>query len=56
MMKKDAIIMHPLPIDGEITSDVDQDRHAVYLTDQVDSGLFARMALFAMMLAPERIY
>lgn len=54
MMKKDAIIMHPLPrVEGEeITSDVDEDPRAVYLTDQIDSGLYTRMALLKMILAP----
>lgn len=51
-----AIIMHPLPRDEneqEITSEVDSDNRAVYLTDQIDSGLFTRMALLKMILAPD---
>lgn len=52
LMKKDAIIMHPLPRVDEITPDVDQDSRAVYLTDQIDSGLYTRMALLKMILAP----
>ena len=52
MMKKDAIIMHPLPRVDEITTDVDKDPRAVYLTDQIDSGLFTRMALLQMILDP----
>lgn len=51
MMPRNSIIMHPLPIDGEITSDVDENPRSVYLTDQVDSGLFTRMALLEMILA-----
>ncbi len=53
LMKKDAIIMHPLPRVDEITTDVDDDKRAVYLTDQIDSGLFARMALLKIILAPD---
>lgn len=52
LMRRDAIIMHPLPIVDEITPEVDSDPRAVYLTDQVDSGLFTRMALLVMILAP----
>ena len=52
MMKEDAIIMHPLPRVDEITPDVDDDPRAVYLGLQVQSGLFTRMALLKMILAP----
>jgi aspartate carbamoyltransferase catalytic subunit len=52
LMKKDAIIMHPLPRVDEITTDVDSDPRAVYLTGQIDSGLFTRMALLKMILTP----
>lgn len=52
MMKKDAIIMHPLPRVDEISTDVDSDPRAVYLTKQVESGLYTRMALLKMILAP----
>ncbi len=51
LMKKDAIIMHPLPRNDEISIEVDQDPRAVYISDQVSSGLYARMALLAMLLA-----
>lgn len=50
-MKPNAIIMHPLPRNEEISRDVDSDSRAVYLTDQVDSGLFIRMALLKLILA-----
>ena len=53
LMKKDAIIMHPLPRIDEITPEVDKDPRAVYLTEQIDSGLFTRMALLEMILAPK---
>jgi len=52
LMKKDAIVMHPLPRVDEITTDVDDDPRAVYLTEQIDSGLYTRMALLKMILAP----
>lgn len=51
-MKKDAIIMHPLPCNDEITEEVEDNPRAVYLTKQVDSGLLTRMALLKMILAP----
>ncbi|MDO8486396.1 MAG: aspartate carbamoyltransferase [Candidatus Staskawiczbacteria bacterium] len=53
MLRQDAIVMHPLPINDEITSEVDDDARSVYLTHQVDSGLFTRMALLKMILAPK---
>jgi aspartate carbamoyltransferase catalytic subunit len=52
-MRKDAIIMHPLPRVDEISPEVDDDSRAVYLTNQIDSGLYTRMALLKMILAPE---
>ncbi len=53
LMKNDAIIMHPLPRVDEITVEVDSDPRAVYLTKQIDSGLFTRMALLKMILSPK---
>jgi len=56
LAKKSAIFMHPLPIDGrvqEIRPEVEDDPRSVFLTDQVDSGLFTRMALLKMGLAPK---
>jgi len=50
-MKPDAIIMHPLPREDEITLDVDSDSRSVYLTDQIDNGVFARMTLLKMILS-----
>lgn len=52
LMKKDAIIMHPLPRVDEITTDVDSDSRAAYF-DQAENGLFVRMALLKMILAPD---
>lgn len=51
-MKRDAIIMHPLPRVDEITPGVDKNQRAVYLTKQIVSGLLTRMALLKMVLAP----
>lgn len=50
LMKSESIIMHPLPRNEEITLEVDEDPRAVYLTDQIDSGLFIRMALLKIIL------
>lgn len=48
-MKRDAILLHPLPIRDEITPDVDNDPHARYF-DQATNGLPLRMALLKMLL------
>lgn len=47
--KKDMTIMHPLPRVTEISLEVDSDPRAVYF-DQVENGLYVRMALFALVL------
>lgn len=55
LAKETAIFMHPLPIDSrvcEIKPEVENDSRSVFLTDQVQSGLFVRMALLKMILAP----
>lgn len=44
IMKKDAILMHPLPRVGEIDTQVDSDPRAYYF-QQAKNGLFVRMAL-----------
>ena len=49
LMKNDAIIMHPLPRLEEITPEVDLDPRAAYFR-QAKNGLYARMALLAMIL------
>lgn len=49
-MKKKSIVMHPLPRVGEITADVDSDFRAVYLGEQLKSGLYVRMALLDLIL------
>ena len=47
---KNTIFMHPLPRVGEITTEVDNDSRAVYLTTQIRNGLYVRMALMALVL------
>lgn len=50
MCKKTAILMHPFPRIGEITTDVDDDPRAVYLRDEIPNGMYTRMALLALIL------
>lgn len=50
-MKSSAIVMHPLPRVDEITPDVDKDPRAAYFR-QAANGLYARMALLRMVIAP----
>ncbi|MGH9405421.1 MAG: aspartate carbamoyltransferase [Terriglobia bacterium] len=49
LMRRDAIVMHPLPRVGEITMEVDRDPRAAYFR-QAQNGLFVRMALLRMVL------
>lgn len=49
-MYRDAIIMHPLPRNDEIHPSVDADPRAKYF-EQVQNGLFVRMALLDQLLA-----
>lgn len=49
LMKKDAIIMHPLPRADEILPEVDSDPRAVYFR-QAENGLYTRMALLKIIL------
>ena len=49
-MKKDAVILHPLPRVDEIPIDVDSDPRARYFC-QSRNGMFVRMALLHMILA-----
>ncbi|MCL4350831.1 MAG: aspartate carbamoyltransferase [Candidatus Thermoplasmatota archaeon] len=48
-MKKNAIIMHPLPRVDEISPDVDRDPRAFYFK-QAENGVYVRMALIDMIL------
>ncbi|MCX6719605.1 MAG: aspartate carbamoyltransferase [Candidatus Staskawiczbacteria bacterium] len=52
LMKKHAIIMHPLPRVDEIDPKVDRDPRAAYFR-QAENGLYTRMALLKMALAPK---
>jgi aspartate carbamoyltransferase catalytic subunit len=47
-MKKDALILHPLPRTVEIDKAVDQDPRALYFR-QATNGLYVRMALLSML-------
>ena len=48
-MKRDALILHPLPRTVEIDKAVDADPRARYFT-QATNGLYVRMALLTMLL------
>jgi len=45
LAKEDAIIMHPLPRLQELSTCVDKDKKAVYLTEQIKCGLEVRTGL-----------
>lgn len=47
---KDMIILHPLPRVGEIDEAVDADPRALYLTKQIQNGMYMRMALLSLVL------
>ena len=44
VLKKNSIIMHPLPRVNEIASEVDKDKRAIYF-EQAQNGVYTRMAL-----------
>ncbi len=44
IMKNDAILLHPMPINGEIKQEVDRDKKALYF-EQAENGLYVRMAI-----------
>ena len=48
-MKRDALILHPLPRTAELDKSVDDDPRAVYFR-QAANGLYVRMALLTMLL------
>ena len=48
-LRKDAIVMHPLPRLDEITTEVDADTRAAYFR-QARNGLYVRMALLKVLL------
>lgn len=47
-IKKNAVIMHPLPRVNEIAQEVDSDHRAIYF-EQAQNGLFIRMALLLLL-------
>lgn len=49
-MKKEALIMSPLPRVGEISEDVDSNPRATYLKYQMRNGMYIRMALLRLIL------
>ncbi|EMC91885.1 hypothetical protein BAUCODRAFT_152247 [Baudoinia panamericana UAMH 10762] len=49
--KKKMIVMHPLPRNMELSKDVDDDPRAAYFR-QMRYGMFVRMALLALVMAP----
>lgn len=50
-MKKDAILMHPLPRVDEISPEVDADPRAAYFR-QAQNGVYVRMALLHALMSP----
>ena len=54
LMRKHAIIMHPFPRMDGIAPEVDTDPRAHYF-QQITNGLYIRMALLQMILAPETL-
>ena len=51
-MKKNAIILHPLPRNNEISIEVDKDPRAKYF-EQVKNGVYVRMAILYAILFKE---
>ncbi|OGG26818.1 aspartate carbamoyltransferase [Candidatus Gottesmanbacteria bacterium RIFCSPLOWO2_01_FULL_39_12b] len=49
-MKKKSLIMHCLPRIDEIDKEVDDDPRSVYFRDQLQNGLYVRMALLDLVL------
>lgn len=47
---KDMVLMHPLPRVGEILEEVDTDPRAIYFRNQIENGVYIRMALLALVL------
>lgn len=46
---QDTFVLHPLPRNGEISSDFDQDKRAIYF-EQAANGMYLRMALLLQLL------
>lgn len=47
---KNMVLMHPLPRVGEILEEVDLDPRAIYFKDQIENGVYVRMALLSLVL------
>jgi len=45
LLKKDGILMHPLPRVDEITTDCDKDPRSIYFNKQLQNGLLVRQAI-----------
>ncbi|NIO21296.1 MAG: aspartate carbamoyltransferase [Candidatus Aenigmarchaeota archaeon] len=54
-MKKDSIIMHPLPRVDEILTEVDEHSRAAYFR-QAENGQYVRMALLKTILEPDKYW
>lgn len=53
LLPSHAIVMHPLPIDSEVEEikpEVESDPRLICLTDQLDAGIFTKIALLRIML------
>ncbi len=53
-VKKNAIILHPLPRVNEISQEIDKDPRASYF-EQAQNGLYTRMALLLYLLGPSKV-
>ena len=49
-IKGNAIILHPLPRNTEISEDVDNDDRCLYLNEQLNNGVYIRMGILAKIL------
>lgn len=52
-MKKNSIVMHPLPRVNEISTEIDNDSRAAYFR-QAQNGLYIRMAILRLLLSSAR--
>jgi aspartate carbamoyltransferase catalytic subunit len=55
MCKKTAVLMHPFPRIGEISTDIDEDPRALYIRGQIPNGMYVRMALLNLVLKDQSI-
>jgi len=51
LIRRNAIVMHPLPREAEIQPEVDADPRMVYF-EQAQNGVWIRMAIIALLLNP----